>query len=72
MSENIQTSICYLKEKAEEIEKEIDKIDPDSTAGCTNCGFLTQENIDNDQNLRELILSLTEISEALEYLESLL
>lgn len=71
MSKNITTAILYLKQQSEEVEDKISKIDPEDTAGCENCGFLTQENINNDQVLRELIAELTEISEALDFLESL-
>jgi hypothetical protein len=72
MSKNITTSIICLKIRAEQLEEEIDNIDTDATAGCDNCGFLTQSNIDNDQELRNLISELTEVTEALDYLEKLL
>ena len=72
MSKNITTAIACLKAQAEEVEEKIDKINPEDTVGCASCGYLTKANIDADQEVRTLIAELSEISEALSYLESLL
>jgi hypothetical protein len=72
MSKNIKTAVAYLNQQAIEVEAKIEALNPDTSRGCVNCGYLTQENVDADQEIRALIVSLTEISEALDYLESLL
>jgi hypothetical protein len=71
MKDNILVAIGYLKTQAEVIEGEIDALNTGGGGGsCPNCGFLTQEALDLDQEMRVKISALTELTEALDYLEA--
>jgi hypothetical protein len=72
MSDNIVTAVKCLKIQAEIIERKLEDLHPEDNVGCVSCGFLTQANIDADQEVRVLIVELSEISESLTYLEGLL
>jgi hypothetical protein len=71
MRNELLVAIGFLKGKAEDIEKEIDSMNMEGGGGsCPNCGFLTQEALDLDQEMRVKISALTELTEALDYLEA--
>jgi transposase len=62
-------SLGYLKEKAEVLEQEIEDLKTRDPSGCPNCGFLTQKDIDKDQETRIKVTQLIELTEVLDYLE---
>jgi hypothetical protein len=72
MSKNIQTAILILQVAAVDVEAKIERIGEEGFEGCSNCGMLTQSDIDNDQEMRIYIQELQDISQSLDYLESLI
>ena len=68
--EHIITAICSIKMQAEEIEDKIEKLS-EKTVGCANCGYLTQEALDHNQEMSLYISELQSLAEALDYLQEM-
>lgn len=70
MREKILTALACIRYKVEIIEKEIDALTTESES-CSNCGFLTQDQIDSYQILQSKVGELNELVQVMDYLEEM-
>jgi len=70
MSRRLAIAIECIQYKAALIEKKISEM-TENPLGCANCGFLTQEDLDHNQEVNLLVSELTTLTEALDYLEEM-